>query len=94
MGLIVNFSSGTVEGLSAPGQFGYVPVKITGANEVTVSFDGSVRTNLGSDSSISGSIDRVTGDVEAYQRLTDSKTGKAISSTTYALTCRPTQRMF
>jgi len=44
--------------------------------------------------SIFGSIDRVTGDVEATQLATDIKTGKTIASTNYALKCRPAQRMF
>jgi hypothetical protein len=43
---------------------------------------------------IMGSIDCVTGDVEAISMLTEAKTGKAIASTTYALKCTPAQRMF
>jgi len=68
-------------------------VEITAWNDVTVVFAGSDDTR-GSRSSISGTIDRVTGDVEAFSSLTDAKTGKTITSTSYALKCRPTQRMF
>lgn len=81
MGIIVNFTNRTVQG-----GFGYpsvlydFPVKITSMNEATVVFHGS------NQSSITGSIDRVTGDVEA-----DTEGPTSIH---YALKCRPTQRMF
>jgi hypothetical protein len=41
-----------------------------------------------------GTIDRVTGDVSAGFLSADAKTGKNLTSTSYALKCRPTQRMF
>ena len=78
--------------LERPG-FGDVAVKTTGINDVIVGFDGSNQL-YGSNSSISGTIDRVTGDVDATQAMTDAKTGKTISSTRYLLKCRPTQGMF
>jgi hypothetical protein len=84
MGIIVNFTNRTVQG-----GFGYpsvlydFPVKITSMNEATVVFHGSNQTGQ---SSITGSIDRVTGDVEA-----DTEGPTSIH---YALKCRPTQRMF
>lgn len=93
MGLIVNFTTGTVQGFGTPGLLD-VPVKITGINDVTVAFGGSGRVFGSGDWSIIGSIDRVTGDVEATQTSTDAKTGKMISSTGYSLKCRPTQRLF
>jgi hypothetical protein len=43
---------------------------------------------------INGSTDRVTGDVEARYLLFDEKTNKPLSTTAYALECRPTQHMF
>jgi hypothetical protein len=39
-------------------------------------------------------VDRVTGDVSADFVSADAKTGKNITSTSYALKCRPAQRMF
>jgi hypothetical protein len=92
MGLIVSFNAGTVQGFGDPGLID-VPIKITGINEVTVSFGGSARV-ANSDWNMSGSIDRVTGEVEATQNLTDATTGKSYSRTGYSLKCRPTQRMF
>jgi hypothetical protein len=67
-----------------------VPVNITGINEVTVTFGGSRRSGWG-DNNLSGTIDRVTGDVEANSTLTD---GKHSATITYSLKCRPTQRLF
>jgi hypothetical protein len=92
MGVIVNFGSGAVQGFGAPGLLD-VPVKITGVKEVIIAFGGSGRP-LGSDWTISGSIDRVTGEVEATETSADPKTGKTFSSTGYSLKCRPTQRLF
>jgi hypothetical protein len=53
-------------------------------NEVTVAFHGSNQTG----ESITGSIDRVTGDVEARTQTTPDVILR------YTLKCRPTQRMF
>jgi hypothetical protein len=84
MGIIVNFTDRTVQGL-------VYPVKITAWDEITVTFGGSydLKPTL---VNTRGAIDRVTGDLEAV--LTQTLADKEISSTTYALKCRPTQRMF
>jgi hypothetical protein len=84
MGIIVNFTDRTVQGgFGYPPVFYDFPVKITSMNEATVVFHGSNQTGQWS---ITGSIDRVTGDVEAK---TEGPT-----SIHYALKCRPAQRMF
>src|SRR5262249_43439061 len=67
MGLIVNFTSRTVQGFGYPGLIDYT-VKITAANDVTVAFEGDQKLSS-STSSIGGTIDRVTGDVEARDTL-------------------------
>ena len=90
MGIIVNFTKRTVQGFNDPSIVDY-PVRITAWNDVTVDFGSEV---LNSTWSTSGSIDRVTGDVEATLIVTDPKTSKTISSTVYAMKCRPAQRMF
>jgi hypothetical protein len=85
MGIIVDFTNRTVDGFGYPGfsdRFDF-PVKITGMNDVTVAFHGSNQTG----GSITGSIDRVTGDVEARAQALDA-------ILRYALKCRPTPRMF
>jgi hypothetical protein len=63
-------------------------------NEVTVAFDGSESRNQVIEESIRGTIDRVTGDMDAISTSFNLKTNKTLSSTSYALKCRPTQRMF
>jgi hypothetical protein len=99
MGIIVNFTQRTVKGFGSPGLspghiFDY-PVKITAWNEVIVVFRGEENLFGGTQRhSIMGSIDRVTGDVEATSTATNVKTGNTIISTNYALKCRPAQRMF
>jgi hypothetical protein len=92
MGIIVNFTARTVQGFGFPGMLDY-RVSITAANDVAVAFGGHQEV-MSSVSSIEGSIDRVTGDVEATSTLSDPKTNKMITQTAYAIQCRPTQRMF
>ena len=92
MGIIVNFTTRTVQGFGYPGLLDY-PVKVTGANDVMVVFKGS-HDDGSSVSSTTGSIDRVTGDVEATASLIAKKTFTTITSTSYALQCKPAQRMF
>src|SRR5262245_58749930 len=62
MGIIVNFTDRTVQGFSDPGLLD-IPVKIKAANDVTVSFGGSITGPFAQyvETSISGTLDRVTG---------------------------------
>jgi hypothetical protein len=95
MGIIVNFTNRTVQGFGEPGLVDF-PVKIVGINEVTVSFHGEnpEGPNPVTNWSIRGTIDRVTGDVDATSTVMNLKTSKIVISTSYALKCRPRQRMF
>jgi hypothetical protein len=68
-------------------------IKITGITETAVYFGASDKV-LTTSRSVIGTIDRVTGDVSADFSSADAKTGKTVGSTSYALKCRPTQRMF
>jgi hypothetical protein len=65
-------------------------------NEVTISFQGERPDgpNAVTNRRIDGSIDRVTGAVDATSTLMNLKTSKIVSSTSYVLKCRPAQRMF
>ena len=96
MGIIVNFTNSTVLGFGNPDPNEDFPIKITGVNGVTISFQGKRPDNpkAATDRRIEGTIDRVTGDVNATDTLTNLKTSKIAYSTRYALKCRPTQRMF
>ncbi len=76
----------TVVGFTPGGEF---LIKIRGFNEATIEFGGSNFL----DWAISGSIDRVTGDLEAPSMMW-SKTGDVDYETSYSPKCRPTQRMF
>ena len=74
MPLIVDFAGGTIRGFDFPDLRG-VPVKMTAISDVTIAFgavtrgyDGTVR-----DWSISGTIDRLTGETAAYELITNAK---------------------
>jgi len=83
--IIVNFAAGTVSG------FGPIPVKIDRVSEQLVSFVG----HNNSDEitwTVSGSIDRVTGDVEATSSMLHK--GNLRGETRFLLKCTPAQRKF
>jgi hypothetical protein len=82
-GIIINFTARTVAGFLDPGLDDF-PVAIRTTTEVTVVFGGS---NKKFGDSITGSIDRVTGDAEATFTLGNI-------TRRYSLKCKPTQRMF
>jgi hypothetical protein len=90
MGIVVNFTAGTVQGFGGAMNVG---VKITGMNEATVAFSGFIPF-ASHKLYIVGSIDRVTGDVSATSIGLNAETSQLVTSTSYALKCRPTQRMF
>jgi hypothetical protein len=92
MGIIVNFTKKTVHGFGDP-IFGEQLIQITGVTETAVKFSGADKVGNMSRSAM-GAIDRVTGDVWVYAGSTVTTTGKTITSTSYALKCRPAQRMF
>ena len=85
MGLIVNFTARTVQGTARWGPYLFDDqLQITDWNEETVVFGGLSRF-LGM--KISGSMDRVTGDVG----MVATAEGEAFD---YSLKCRPAQRLF
>jgi hypothetical protein len=83
MGIIVNLTARTVTGLDRS------TLTIQSENEVTIGFGRVWSTNAGS-VTVSGTIDRLTGDMAA--------TATAITTSTsiwnYSLKCRPAQRTF
>jgi hypothetical protein len=93
MGIIVNFTKQTVHGFG-DSFFQEQLIKITGITETAVYFGASDKLDQTMQRSVIGTIDRVTGDVDATFTVTDSETGKNVTSTSYALKCKPTQRMF
>ena len=93
MGIIFNFTKGTLQGF---GTLINYPVKITGWTDVIVTFYGSDKGLVSQviEESIRGTLDRMTGDMEATLASFSLKTNKPLSSISYALKCRPTQRTF
>jgi hypothetical protein len=88
MGIIVNLADGTVQGFGFP--FDSEPLKIGYVNDVEVRFGGE--RDFAVRSTINGSINRVTGDMDATWSF--EKTGYLEPHMTYALQCKPAQRMF
>jgi hypothetical protein len=88
MGLIVNFATRTVQGFGSPGGLDH-PVKITAVTDVTIAFEGSDEVGPTA-AGIMGSIDRVTGTVEATHTVQNTKTSKILTQLKYDLQCRPT----
>jgi hypothetical protein len=94
MGLVVNFTTRTVQGASRWGPYLFDDqLQINEWNERTVVFSGFSKFL---DKDINGSMDRVTGDVRmvASANPTLSLGPPNQSSYDYSLKCRPTQRMF
>jgi hypothetical protein len=67
---------------------------ITAANDTTITFGGHQQGLTYQYRSIEGSIDRVTGDVQATYTITNTKTDTMVGQFDFALQCMPTQRMF
>ena len=82
-GIIVNFTDRTIKGLRPPGD----EIKLTYVNEMSIGLNSTV----GGSWTFSGSIDRVTGELQATetQKLSQSETLTAY----ILLKCKPTQRM-
>jgi hypothetical protein len=80
LGIIVNFTNRTVQGLLLPAS---ESVPITDVTDLTIAFDGRAAQG-----SIHGTLDRVTGELLATFFWSNT------TSTDYSLRCRPAQRMF
>jgi hypothetical protein len=92
MGLMIDFTSKTVAGfehlfLGAPSQ-----VKIIVVDKTTIGFSGVSAAG----GTAFGTIDRITGDVEAAMEFWNQETEphKLVWAKGYSLKCKPTQRMF
>ena len=92
MGIIVNFTKMTVHGFSDP-IVGELLIKINSITQTAIDFSGGDKVGNTS-RNVMGAIDRVTSDVWVHVRSADPMTGRTITSTSYALKCRPSQQMF
>src|SRR5262249_52558461 len=90
MGIVVNYTDRSVRGFGLSAAF---PLKITDVDDVSAIFSGSEPKPSVTQWNIHGRINRLIGNVEAISSTTDMKTGHSITSTSFALKCRPAQRM-
>ena len=93
MGLMIDFTSNTVAGFEHLNPvLGGAPVKIIVVDKTTIGFSGVSAAG----GTAFGTIDRVTGDVEAATEIWSHKTQphKLVWAKGYTLKCKPTQRMF
>jgi hypothetical protein len=85
LGIIVNLADRTVKGFGKDTD----EVKVDSVNETVITFLGETVLPGTSDYwTLSGKIDRVTGNLRATEKV-----GR-IGTYVYSLTCKPTQRMF
>jgi hypothetical protein len=85
MGIVVDFMTSTVHGFRSG--IRAIPGKITSWDKATVNFAGPGDDKYGVEYYFSGTINRVTGDIEArFMHWGET--------TAYSLKCKPTQRMF
>jgi hypothetical protein len=82
MGVLVNLREGTVLG------FGH-PARIKSSDAASVDFGGE-----SGNWSVQGTIDRITGSVEATTMLMNQNTNKIIMSYSWDLHCSPVKRVF
>jgi hypothetical protein len=86
VGIVIDSAAQMVVGLDYPS-------KITKGTDTELTFKSSEDlANFIDD--IDGSIDRVTGDMDARVMTKDKQTGYYGTSVWYSLKCKPTQRMF
>jgi hypothetical protein len=89
MGLIIDFTSKTVAGFERVVPTFSAAVKITVVDTTSIGFSSTD----GSGNAVFGTVDRITGDVEATMERWNHETNKLQWATGYSLKCKPTQRM-
>jgi len=88
---MIDFTTKTVAGFERVfPNFNAAPVKIVALDETTIGFSGTD----GIGGAVFGTIDRITGGMEAATEQWIQETNKLQWSTVYSLKCKPTQRMF
>jgi hypothetical protein len=91
MGLMIDFTTNTVAGFERVfPSFSAARVEITVVDKTTIGFSGTD----GIGGAVFGTVDRITGDVEAVMERWNHETNKLQWATGYSLKCKPTQRMF
>ena len=86
MGLIVNFDAGVVTGFTG------ITARIDKVNANSVFFGGTTTHPSGTEWSVHGTIDRITGSLGATLTWFNPKTNKLSMTMNYDLICKPTKR--
>jgi len=84
MGLIVNFDTGVVTGFTG------IAARIDGVNANSISFKGTTAHPSGSEWSVHGTIDRITGSLGATVTWFNPKTNNLLIRMNYELICKST----
>ena len=84
MGLIVNFDVGVVTGFTG------ITARIDDVNANSVLFKGTTINPSGTEWSVNGSIDRITGSLGAVVTWFNPKTNDLLMRMNYELICKPT----
>jgi hypothetical protein len=84
MGLVVNFDAGVVTGFTG------ITARLEEVNANSVSFKGTNLNPSGAEWSVHGTIDRITGSLDAALTWFNPKTNKLLMRMNYELTCKPT----
>jgi hypothetical protein len=90
MGLIIDFTTKTVAGFERVFPTFTGTVKIIIVDNTSIGFSGTD----GGGGAVFGTVDRITGDVEAATEHWNQETNKLQWATVYSLQCKSTQRMF
>lgn len=91
MSVVIDFDKRTVAGLWAEMNGFHTQLPITAVDANSVTFKGRRKYSV-SDSSIEGTVDRITGHVDATETVLWSNGG--LSMMTYDLSCKPTKPLF
>ena len=84
MGLTVNFDAGVVTGFTG------ITARINEVNANSVFFKGTTINPPGTEWSVNGTIDRITGWLGATVTWSGPKTNTLLMRMNYELTCKPT----
>jgi hypothetical protein len=85
MGLIVNFDAGVVTGFTG------ISARIDEDQGNSVSFKGTTTHPSGTEWSVHGTLDRITGWLGATVTWFNPKTNKLVMTMNYDLICKPTK---
>ena len=84
--MMLNLANRTVRGIGLPGLIDY-PIRITTVDDKKITFS-STEAFSHTISSVAGTVDRETGDLEATSTMADEQTLRKFSGITYVARCK------